>query len=110
MIEEIHRGETMLIGVDAEDFPITDLSDVVLTIKHGQQETQLHLEDFTLVTDPDTEVQEYQYLIGQETTLSWSTKMPVKMTLETVTESGTRVWQGEKRFTVGRTEYEEVMT
>ena len=82
----------------------------MLTIKHGQTETQLHLSDFTLVTIPDTEQQEYQYLIGQETTLSWSTKMPVKMVLETVTESGTRVWQGEKRFEVGKTEYERVMT
>ena len=109
MKEIIHRGETMLISISGEDFPVTDLSDVVLTIKHGQQETQLHLDDFTLVTDPDTQVQEYQYLIGQETTLSWSTKMPVKMVLETVTASGTRVWQGEKRFEVGKTEYEEVM-
>jgi hypothetical protein len=110
MIEEIHRGETMLVSISAEDFLITDLSDVVLTIKHGQQETQLHLEDFTLVTNPDTQVQEYQYLIGQETTLAWSTKMPVKMTLETVTATGTRVWQGEKHFEVGKTEYERVMT
>lgn len=110
MNDAIHRGETMLISISADDFPVTDLSDVVLTIKHGQQETQLHLEDFTLVTDPDTQVQEYQYLIGQETTLSWSTKLSVRMTLETVTESGTRVWQGEKRFDVGKTEYEEVMT
>ncbi len=109
MNETIHRGETMLISISGEDFPVTDLSDVVLTIKHGQTEQQLHLSDFTLVTDPDTKVQEYQYLIGQETTLSWSTKMPVKMVLETVTESGTRVWQGEKRFDVGKTEYEEVM-
>ena len=106
----IHRGETMLISIDAEDFPVTDLSDVVLTIKHGQQETQLHLEDFTLVTNPDTEQQEYQYLIGQETTLAWSTKLPVIMVLETVTATGTRVWQGEKRFEVGKTEYERVMT
>ena len=44
----------MLVSISAEDFPISDLSDVVLTIKHGQQETQLHLSDFTLVTDPDT--------------------------------------------------------
>lgn len=110
MTEIIHRGETMLISISGEDFPVTDLSNVVLTIKHGQTEQQLHLEDFTLVTDPDTQVQEYQYLIGQETTLSWSTKLPVKMVLETVTESGTRVWQGEKRFEVGKTEYERVMT
>ena len=110
MSEIIHRGETMLISIEAIDFPVTDLSDVVLTIKHGQQETQLHLEAFTLVTVPDTQVQEYQYLIGQETTLSWSTKLPVKMTLETVTATGTRVWQGEKRFEVGKTEYERVMT
>ena len=106
----IHRGETMLISIGADDFPVTDLSDVVLTIKHGQNEQQLRLSDFTLVTDPDTQAQEYQYLIGQETTLSWSTKLPVKMTLETVTTSGTRVWQGEKRCEVGKTEYEEVMT
>ena len=105
----IHRGETMLISISTEDFPVTDLSDVVLTIKHGQTEQQLRLSDFTLVTDPDTNKQEYQHVIGQETTLSWSTKMPVKMVLETVTESGTRVWQGEKRFEVGKTEYEEVM-
>lgn len=110
MIEEIHRGETMLVSIEATDFPVTDLSDVVLTIEHGQTEQQLHLEDFTLVTNPDTQVQEYQYLIGQETTLSWSTKLPVKMTLETVTESGTRVWQGEKRYQVGQTKYDEVMT
>ena len=110
MEKTIHCGETMLISISAEDFPISDLSDVVLTIEHGQQETQLHLEDFTLVTNPDTQVQEYQYLIGQETTLSWSTKLPVKMTLETVTESGTRVYQGEKRYQVGQTKYEEVMT
>ena len=109
MKETIHRGETMLVSISAEDFPVTDLSDVVLTIEHGQQETQLHLSDFQLVTNSDTQVQEYQYLIGQETTLSWSTKLPVKMTLETVTTSGTRVWQGEKRFKVGKTEYEEVM-
>jgi hypothetical protein len=25
----IHRGETMLISIDAEDFPVTDLSDVI---------------------------------------------------------------------------------
>ena len=106
----IHRGETMLISIDADDFPITDLSDIVLTIKHGQTEQQLHLSDFTLVTDPDTQVQEYQYLIGQETTLAWSTKMPVIMVLETVTATGTRVWQGEKHFEVGKTEYERVMT
>lgn len=105
----IHRGETMLVSILADDFPITDLSDVVLTIEHGQQETQLHLEDFTLVTNPDTQEQEYQYIIGQETTLSWSTKMPVKMTLETVTATGTRVWQGEKRYQVGQTKYDEVM-
>lgn len=106
----IHRGETMLISISADDFPVTDLSDVVLTIEHGQQETQLHLSDFALVTDPDTQAQEYQYIIGQETTLAWSTKLPVKMTLETVTESGTRVWQGEKRYDVGKTKYERVMT
>lgn len=100
----------MLVSIEATDFPVTDLSDVVLTIEHGQTEQQLHLEDFTLVTNPDTQVQEYQYLIGQETTLSWSTKLPVKMTLETVTESGTRVWQGEKRYQVGQTKYDEVMT
>ena len=46
----------------------------------------------------------------EKITLSWSTKMPVVMVLETVTESGTRVWQGEKRFEVGKTEYERVMT
>ena len=107
----IHRGETMLISIEAEDFPVTDLSDVVLTIEHGQQETQLHLDDFTLVTNPDTQVQEYQYLLSQETTLSWVLKnIPVKMTLETVTKSGTRVWQGEKRFVVSGTKYDEVMT
>ena len=100
----------MLISIDAEDFPVTDLSDIVLTIKHGQNEQQLHLSDFTLVTDPDTDKQEYQYIIGQQTTLAWSTKLPVRMVLETVTTSGTRVWQGEKRFEVGKTEYEEVMT
>ena len=110
MSEVIHRGETMLIGISAEDFQITDLSDLVLTIKHGQTEQQLRLSDFTLVTDPDTQAQEYQYIIGQETTLAWSTKLPVRMVLETVTTSGTRVWQGEKRFEVGNTEYEEVMT
>lgn len=99
----------MLVSISAEDFPVTDLSDAVLTIKHGQTEQQLHLSDFTLVTNPNTQVQEYQYLIGQETTLAWSTKMPVKMVLETVTTSGARVWQGEKRFEVGKTEYEEVM-
>ena len=60
MVEEIHRGETMLISIEATDFPVTDLSDVVLTIKHGQTEQQLHLDDFTLVTNPDTEQQEYQ--------------------------------------------------
>ena len=109
MSEIIHRGETMLISISADDFPITDLSDVVLTIKHGQQEQQLHLSDFTLVTDPDTQAQEYQYIIGQQTTLAWSTKLPVKMVLETVTTSGTRVWQGERRFEVGKTEYEEVI-
>ena len=109
MSEIIHRGETMLVSIEAEDFPVTDLSDVVLTIKHGQQETQLHLSDFSLVTDPDTGEQEYQYVIGQETTLSWSVELPVTMTLETVTASGTRVWQGERRFEVGKTEYEEVM-
>ena len=105
----IHRGETMLVSIEATDFPVTDLSDVVLTIEHGQQETQLHLEDFTLVTNPDTDMQEYQYLIGQETTLAWSTKLPVKMVLETVTATGTRVWQGEKRYQVGQTKYDEVM-
>ena len=110
MSDIIHRGETMLISISAEDFPITDLSDIVLTIKHGQTEQQLHLSDFTLVTDPDTNKQEYQHVIGQQTTLAWSTKLPVKMVLETVTTSGTRVWQGEKRFEVGKTEYEEVMT
>jgi len=36
MSEIIHRGETMLVSISAEDFSITDLSDVVLTIKHGQ--------------------------------------------------------------------------
>lgn len=65
MADIIHRGETMLVSISADDFPVTDLSDVVLTIKHGQQETQLHLDDFTLVTNPDTQVQEYQYLIGR---------------------------------------------
>lgn len=39
MNDIIHRGETMLVSISAEDFSITDLSDVVLTIKHGQQET-----------------------------------------------------------------------
>lgn len=109
MIEEIHRGETMLIGVDAEDFPITDLSNIILTVKHGLTKVQYDISDFTLVTDPDTEAQEYQLVIGQETTLSWSTKYHTILVLETVTASGTRVWQGEKRFKVGKTEYEEVM-
>ena len=36
MNEEMSRGDTMLIGISAVDFPVTDLSDVVLTIKHGQ--------------------------------------------------------------------------
>ena len=36
MSDIIHRGETMLISISADDFPVTDLSDVVLTIKHGQ--------------------------------------------------------------------------
>ena len=54
----IHKGETMLVSIEAEDFPVTDLSDVVLTIKHGQTEQQLHLEDFTLVTNPDTEIRD----------------------------------------------------
>ncbi len=49
MNDIIHRGETMLISISAEDFPVTDLSDVVLTIKYGQQETQLHLEDFNYI-------------------------------------------------------------
>lgn len=110
MSDIIHRGETMLISIEAEDFPVTDLSDIVLTIKHGQTGQQLHLSDFTLVTDPDTDKQEYQHVIGQQTTLAWSTKLPVRMVLETVTATGTRVWQGEKRFEVGKTEYEEVMT
>ena len=35
MSDIIHRGETMLISISAEDFPIADLSDVVLTIEHG---------------------------------------------------------------------------
>ena len=48
----------MLVSIEAEDFPVTDLSDVVLTIKHGQTEQQLHLSDFTLVTDPDTEIRD----------------------------------------------------
>lgn len=38
MNDIIHRGETMLVSISAEDFPVTDLSDVVLTIKHGQAE------------------------------------------------------------------------
>lgn len=36
MSDIIHRGETMLISISGDDFPVTDLSDVVLTIKHGQ--------------------------------------------------------------------------
>lgn len=28
MIEEIHRGETMLVSISADDFPVTDLSGV----------------------------------------------------------------------------------
>lgn len=71
MIEEIHRGETMLVSISADDFPITDLSDVVLTIEHGQTETQLHLEDFTLVTNPDTQVQ----VLNRGLWLKW---MPMK--------------------------------
>ena len=110
MIEEIHRGETMLIGIDAEDFPITDLSNIILTIKHGQDNTQYDISDFQLVTDPDTERQEYQMTLGQEDTLAWSIRHHVVLVLETVTATGTRVWQGEKRFRVGNTEYGEVMT
>ena len=49
MDNEMSRGDTMLISISADDFPVTDLSDVVLTIKHGQQETQLHLEDFNYI-------------------------------------------------------------
>ena len=36
MNDIIHRGETMLISISGEDFPVTDLSDVVLTIKRGR--------------------------------------------------------------------------
>lgn len=36
MDKEMSRGDTMLISISADDFPVTDLSDVVLTIKHGQ--------------------------------------------------------------------------
>ena len=53
--------------------------------------------------------QEYQLVIGQEMTLSWSVKNIVTLVLETVTTSGTRVWQGKMEFRVGETEYEEVM-
>ena len=109
MIEEIHRGETMLIGIDAEDFLITDLSNIIFTIKHCQDKTQYDISDFTLVTNPDTGRQEYQFVIGQETTLAWSEKNIVTLVLETVTTSGTRVYQGKMEFKVGETEYERVM-
>lgn len=109
MIEEIHRGETMLISIDAEDFPITDLSNIILTIKHCQNKHQYDISDFALVTNPDTGEQEYQLVIGQEMTLSWSVKNIVTLVLETVTTSGTRVWQCKKEYKVGETEYDEVM-
>lgn len=112
----IHRGETKLIRIKSPDsnHPVTDLRNVKVRIKQGQSETWLSLDDFNLVTHPDTGEHEYQYTITQEMALAWEeTKKhgyPLSVALVWLNETGTRK-EAEivRRFTVLPTIWDEVM-
>lgn len=112
----IHRGETKLIRIKSPntEHPITELQNVKVRIKQGQNETWLSLTDFTLVTIPETQVQEYQYLISQEMSLSWEVTKKhgylLSIALVWLNETGTRKEaEVERTFTVLPTIWDEVM-
>lgn len=49
MDNEMSRGDTMLISIDAPtEYPVTTLQDVRMSIKQGHNETLVPLSDFTL--------------------------------------------------------------
>lgn len=53
MDNEMCRGDTMLISIDAPtEYPVTTLQDVRMLIKQGQNETLIPLSEFQLVTIP----------------------------------------------------------
>ena len=112
MTDIIYRGETKLIEIysDNSAFPVSNISDLVLTISHGQTDTELTLSDFSLVTNPETNEQTYQHVISQETTLSWDKRFPVKMELDILSTDGTRKHVGKRKFTVEDVKHDEVMT
>lgn len=65
MDNEMSRGDTMLISIDAPtEYPVTTLQDVRMSIKQGHNETLIPLSEFQLVTIPETGNQEYQYVIS----------------------------------------------
>ena len=112
MTDIIYRGETKLIEIysDSTDFPVSNIADLVLTISHGQTDTELTLSDFSLVTNPDTQEQTYQHVIDQATTLSWDKRFHVKMELDILSTDGTRKHIGKRKFTVEDVKHDEVMT
>lgn len=117
MSKTIHRGETKLIRIKSPnpDKPVTELSNVKVRLKQGQNETWLSLTDFTLVTLPDTGEKEYQYTITQEMSLGFEeTKKHgyhLEIALVWLNQTGTRKeHEIAKRFEILPTIYGEVMT
>ena len=117
MNRAVHRGETKLIHIKSpnSEHPVTELRNVKVRIKQGQSETWLDLDDFSLVTHPDTGVQEYQYLISQEMSLSFeeTRKHGYKLGIALVwlNETGTRKeHEIERLYEILPTIYGEVMT
>jgi hypothetical protein len=115
MDNEMSRGDTMLISIDAPtEYPVTTLQDVRMSIKQGRNETLIPLSDFTLVTIPETGRQEYQYVISQEMSLGFEeTKKhdyKVEISLVWLNQTGTRKQDPRKVvYNIKPTIYNEVM-
>lgn len=108
----ICQGETKLIEIFSDDtnFPIADIKNVVLTLENGNSKTELFYDDFTLVTDPETQAQVLQYLLTQEDTLAWIPGTFVSMELDVLSEDGNRVRIDNQAFRIRPSMYREVLT
>ena len=107
----IYQGETKLVEIysDNSNFPISDIKNVVLTLENGSSKTELFYDDFTLVTDPETQAQVLQYLLTQEDTLAWIPESVVSMELDVLSEDGNRVRIDTQAFRVKPSKYKEVL-
>ena len=116
MDNEMSRGDTMLISIDAPtEYPVTTLQDVRMSIKQGHNETLIPLSEFQLVTIPETGNQEYQYVISQEMSLGFEETRKhgyeVEISLVWLNQTGTRRQDPRKVvYNIKPTIYNEVMT